>query len=71
MKELKDVIARDETLIDTSLESLLCEFKKLFLEGRSPRDAVLLLLLNMLTVHLGGIVEERYISLHHLLTELT
>ena len=58
-------------IADTSLESFISEFKELFLESRSPGDAVLLLLLNMLNVHVGGIIKKSYVPLHHLLTELS
>ena len=71
MEEKEGLIVRVESLFtDASLESFISEFKELFLEGRSPGDAVFSLLLVMLIMHLGGIIEERYISLHHFITEI-
>ena len=63
------IIGVESLFTDASLESFISEFIKLFLEGRSPGDAVLLLLLNMLNVHVGGIIQKGYIPLHHLLAE--
>ena len=72
MEEKEGLIVRVESLFtDASLESFISEFKELFLEGRSPRDAVFLLLLNMLNVHVGGIIQKGYVPLHHLLAECT
>ena len=72
MKEEEGLIVRVESLIaDASLESFISELIKLFLEGRSPGDAILLLLLNMLNVHVRGIIKKGHVPLHHILAELT
>ena len=43
---------------------LVSEANKLLLEGCPPRNAILLLLLDVFAGHVGGVVEQRHVPLH-------
>ena len=72
MKEKEGIFVLTKSLIaDSSLESCICKLKEFCFEGRSPGNAVLLFLLDILNVHVSGIIKKRYKSLHHLLAEFS
>lgn len=60
----------EAALIDQSLVSTVRELIELFLEGSPPRDAILFFLLLVLAWHVGGVVKESDVPLHHFLAEL-
>ena len=72
MKEKEGIFVLTKSLIaDSSLECCICKLKEFCFEGRSPGNAVLLFLLDILNVHVCGIIKKRYKSLHHLLAEFS
>ena len=71
MQNLKWVIVFGEALGgDKSLRESSNEGIELFLEGRSPWDAVLLLFLNVFAGHVSSIVQQHDVPLHDSITIL-
>ena len=65
MEEQKWVHGHVETLFtDKAFLGSVCKGVKLFFEGRSPRNAILLLLLNVFARQVRGVVQQRDVPLH-------
>ena len=66
MEEEEGVFRLGEALIVSNYAPvcLVGEANKFQLEGCPPRNAILLLLLDVFAGHVGGVVEQRHVPLH-------
>ena len=72
MEEHEGILGLRETILTHKTPvSCVSESDQFSLESRAPRDAILFLLLDVLTGHVSGIVQQRDVPLHDLVAELT
>ena len=64
------VLSKLGAIVDEASMQVISGGEEFFLEGGSPWDAVLLLLLNVFAGHIGGIIQKCNESLHEFLAVL-